>query len=83
MSALEEATQSWWMRAGTALGFHVPVVAFALRTAFAAFVALLIAYAVGLEHPHWAAMSAWASSQPRAVFIVLVARWSEWFLPLR
>lgn len=64
MSALEEATQSWWMRAGTALGFHVPVVAFALRTAFAAFVALLIAYAVGLEHPHWAAMSAWASSQP-------------------
>ena len=46
------------------MGFHVPVLAFALRTALAAFVALWIAYAIGLEHPHWAAMSAWASSQP-------------------
>ncbi|MDI9855376.1 FUSC family protein [Comamonas sp. 17RB] len=35
-----------------------------MRTALAGFVALAVAYALGLEHPHWAAMSAWASSQP-------------------
>jgi uncharacterized membrane protein YccC len=64
MSTAEGAVPSWWQRAGGAMGFHVPVLAFALRTALAAFVALWIAYAIGLEHPHWAAMSAWASSQP-------------------
>jgi uncharacterized membrane protein YccC len=45
-------------------GFQVPLFMFALRTALAAFAALAIAYALGLEHPHWAAMSVWASSQP-------------------
>ena len=59
-----QVAKSTWQRWAGALGFHVPVLAFALRTAFAAFVALLVAYAIGLEHPHWAAMSAWASSQP-------------------
>lgn len=48
----------------TKWGFHVPVLVFALRTALAAFAGLAIAYALGLEHPHWAAMSAWAASQP-------------------
>lgn len=47
-----------------ACGFNVSVLVFALRTACAGFAALVIAYALGLEHPHWAAMSAWASSQP-------------------
>lgn len=47
-----------------ARGFYVPTLVFALRTALAAFAALAIAYALGLEHPHWAAMSAWAASQP-------------------
>lgn len=59
-----QGAKNSWQRWGSALGFHVPVLAFALRTAVAAFVALLLAYAIGLEHPHWAAMSAWASSQP-------------------
>lgn len=53
-----------WQRGMAAMGFHVPALAFALRTALTGFVALAVAYALGLEHPHWAAMSAWASSQP-------------------
>jgi uncharacterized membrane protein YgaE (UPF0421/DUF939 family) len=47
-----------------AWGFQTPMLVFALRTGLAAFAALAIAYALGLEHPHWAAMSAWAASQP-------------------
>ena len=64
MSTVVTNLQPLWKRAGAALGFHVPMLAFALRTAVAAFVALVVANALGLEHPHWAAMSAWASSQP-------------------
>ena len=56
--------QAGWLRRAQAWGFHTPMLVFALRTAVAAFVALLIAKAIGLEHPHWAAMSVWASSQP-------------------
>lgn len=58
------ANTPWLQRALTACGFHLPALVFALRTALAGFVALAVAYAMGLEHPHWAAMSAWASSQP-------------------
>lgn len=58
------AAEALWMRALQACGFHPPALVFALRTALAGFVALAVAYALGLEHPHWAAMSAWASSQP-------------------
>lgn len=61
---MSRASLSGWRRIADALGFHVPVLGFAMRTAVAAFVALAIAQAMGLEHPHWAAMSAWASSQP-------------------
>lgn len=61
---MSRASLSGWRRVADAMGFHVPVLAFALRTAVAAFAALLIAKAIGLEHPHWAAMSAWACSQP-------------------
>lgn len=64
MSVVDRDLQPMWKRVGAALGFHVPVLAFALRTSLAAFAALAIAQALGLEHPHWAAMSAWASSQP-------------------
>jgi len=35
-----------------------------LRTAFAACLALLAAWQLGLEHPQWAAMATWAASQP-------------------
>ena len=63
-TAGERTDQACWKRLGAALGFHVPMLAFAMRTSVAAFVALLVAQAIGLEHPHWAAMSVWASSQP-------------------
>ena len=59
-----EQSPVWWERISTKLGFHTPMLAFAVRTAFAAFVALVLAHAMGLQHPHWAAMSVWASSQP-------------------
>lgn len=46
------------------LGFDVAQLPYLLRTAFAAGVALLVAYLLGLEHPQWAAMTVWAASQP-------------------
>lgn len=64
MNAADAQPRPRWQRAAAALGFHVPALAFALRTALAAFAALALAHAMGLEHPHWAAMSAWAASQP-------------------
>ncbi len=35
-----------------------------LRTAPAACLALVVAWAIGLEHPQWSAMTVWAASQP-------------------
>lgn len=39
-------------------------VGFGLRTALAACLALTVAWALGLEHPQWSAMTVWAASQP-------------------
>ncbi|WP_353471206.1 FUSC family protein [Salipiger sp. H15] len=47
-----------------ALGFDRPRLAFALRTAAAASLALIVAWLLGLEHPQWAGMTVWAASQP-------------------
>lgn len=46
------------------LGFAPAALMFSLRTGCAAVVALLLAWALGLEHPQWAAMSVWAAAQP-------------------
>lgn len=46
------------------LGFDRDRLIFALRTAFAACLALVIAWLLGLEHPQWAGMTVWAASQP-------------------
>lgn len=46
------------------LGFDVPRLGFALRTALAAFIGLGVAWMLGLEHPQWAGMTVWAASQP-------------------
>ncbi|WP_160120870.1 FUSC family protein [Rhodovarius lipocyclicus] len=46
------------------LGFDPPRLAFALRTALGACLALYLAWALGLEHPQWSAMTVWATSQP-------------------
>ena len=51
---------SSWSR----LGFDLPRLRFALRTAIAASIAFLIAWRLGLDHPQWSAMTVWAASQP-------------------
>ncbi|TCK08700.1 FUSC family protein [Marinobacterium mangrovicola] len=46
------------------LGFDTGRLAFVLRTAIAVALSVLIAWAVGLDHPHWAGMAVWAASLP-------------------
>jgi uncharacterized membrane protein YccC len=46
------------------LGFDPVRMGFALRTALAACLGLLVAWLIGLEHPQWSAMTVWAASQP-------------------
>lgn len=46
------------------LGFDLGRMRYALRTAIGACIALAIAWAIGLEHPQWSAMTVWAASQP-------------------
>lgn len=48
----------------TSLGFDDARLKFGLRTAFAACLALLLAWLLGLEHPQWSGMTVWAASQP-------------------
>lgn len=64
MSGAATVVHGRWQQVLHAMGFQVPVMGFVLRTSLAAFAAMALAYAMGLEHPHWAAMSVWASSQP-------------------
>ncbi len=45
-------------------GFDLERLRFSLRTALAACLALIVAWAIGLEHPQWSAMTVWAASQP-------------------
>ncbi|MFG1478455.1 FUSC family protein [Xanthobacter sp. V4C-4] len=46
------------------LGFDGPRLAFTLRTAFAAVLALVLAAALGIDNPQWAAMTVWVVAQP-------------------
>ena len=46
------------------LGFTPGQLYYTLRTATGACLALWLAWAAGLEHPQWAAMSVWIASQP-------------------
>jgi uncharacterized membrane protein YccC len=48
----------------TNLGFDMARTAYAVRTALAACFAFTFAWYIGLEHPQWAAMTVWATSQP-------------------
>ncbi|WP_301836728.1 FUSC family protein [Pseudidiomarina terrestris] len=67
---LQETAQSryWWMNATTTkfaqFGFDYTRFRFGLRTGSAACLALFLAWALGLEHPQWAAMTVWSVSQP-------------------
>lgn len=47
-----------------------PALAFALRTTAAALAALLAAQALGLDNPHWAAMTVWIVAQPTRGMVV-------------
>lgn len=46
------------------LGFDYTRFRFGFRTAVAACLSLIFAWALGLEHPQWSAMTVWAVSQP-------------------
>ncbi|MDK3019811.1 FUSC family protein [Pseudodonghicola flavimaris] len=48
----------------TRYGFDTPKLRFAGVTAVTACLAFVLAWALGLEHPQWAAMTVWAASQP-------------------
>lgn len=48
----------------TRLGFDGPRLSFTLRTAFAAVLALVVASALGIANPQWAAMTVWVVAQP-------------------
>lgn len=48
----------------TNLGFDTARTLYAIRTSLAACIAFTLAWFIGLEHPQWAAMTVWASSQP-------------------
>ncbi|WP_353152630.1 FUSC family protein [Pollutimonas bauzanensis] len=45
-------------------GFDAERLRFTLRTALACCAAVLVAWLIGLEHPHWAGMTVWAGSLP-------------------
>ena len=45
-------------------GFDRKRLTFAFKTATVAFIALVVAQALGLEHPQWSAMTVWATAQP-------------------
>ncbi|MGE5477177.1 MAG: FUSC family protein [Bacteroidales bacterium] len=47
-----------------------PALTFALRTTAAALAALLAALALGLDNPHWAAMTVWLVAQPTRGMVV-------------
>ena len=46
------------------VGMDVARLSFGFRTALVAWLALCLAWLVGLEHPQWSAMTVWAVSQP-------------------
>ncbi len=50
----------WLMRKG----FDRARLRFAFRTALACWLAVMLAWLMGLEHPQWSGMSVWAASQP-------------------
>ena len=60
---LSQCYQSLLARAGQ-WGFDTTKLPHNLRTALAAFLAVLIAWALGLQHPQWAGMTVWAAAQP-------------------
>ena len=56
MNRLLETVSRW--------GFDASRLRFAVRTALACCVAVLVAWLLGLEHPQWSGMTVWVASQP-------------------
>ena len=53
-----------WLERSSRWGFESARLRQHLRTAFAACLAVFVAWVLGLEHPQWAGMTVWAASQP-------------------
>ena len=57
------------------LGFDNKRLAFAFKTTIVAFIALVVAQALGLEHPQWSAMTVWATAQPMREHLLEKGLW--------
>ena len=56
-------------------GFDRNRLTFAFKTATVAFIALVAAQALGLEHPQWSAMTVWATAQPMREHLLEKGLW--------
>ena len=56
-------------------GFDRVRLRFAMQTAIVAFIAIVIAQALGLEHPQWSAMTVWATAQPMREHLLEKGLW--------
>ena len=59
-------------------GFDRKRLTFAFKTATVAFIALVVAQALGLEHPQWSAMTVWATAQPMREHLLEKGLWRFW-----
>src|SRR5690554_3973490 len=53
-----------WVATATCWGFDAAQLGFAWRTALASFLAIVLAWRMGLDYPQWAGMTVWIASQP-------------------
>lgn len=56
-------------------GFDRNRLLFAFKTATVAYIALVVAQALGLEHPQWSAMTVWATAQPMREHLLEKGLW--------
>ena len=56
-------------------GFDRNRLTFAFKTAIVAFIAIVVAQALGLEHPQWSAMTVWATAQPMREHLLEKGLW--------
>ena len=71
MSSASSSLLSLFERAG----FDRNRLTFAFKTATVAFIALVVAQALGLEHPQWSAMTVWATAQPMREHLLEKGLW--------
>ena len=71
MSSASPSLLSLFERAG----FDRNRLTFAFKTAIVAFIAIVVAQALGLEHPQWSAMTVWATAQPMREHLLEKGLW--------